>query len=158
MNVAAVVGLLCVVGMLLLSMLLGASVMLYIDLRALLIGPTATLMLLIATFGCKTVSAALVAGFRAIFLVSESTPDSEPMRRVKMVAIAGIQYATVTGFLGAIIGLVIMFQSAYDRSAIGPALAGAILSCVYSAVLVMLIFYPMVRQSTQQMDALKMKR
>jgi len=150
MNRFSVVGLFCVAGSVVFAFWVGTPVVLFVNLRAFLIGPVATLMLLIATFGFGTVASALRTGFRFVFLVNRSPTDSAFAPELQRVAMGGVKYATLTGFIGTFVGVVTLYQSS-DPEQIGPALDLAVLSGVYAALSVVVVYYPMLRQAEQHM-------
>ena len=148
MNRFSVVGVACVAGIIAFAFWLGTTVVLFLNLRAFLIGPVATLMLLIATFGFGTVASALGTGFRFVFLVNRSPTDPAVARDLQRVAVGGVKYATLTGFIGMFMGIVMLYQGT-DASHYGPALDLAVLSGVYAALSVVVVYYPMLRQAEQ---------
>ena len=113
-------------------------------------GPVATAMLLIATFGAGTVGSALATGFRLAFSANPGPIAPDESDTLNRVAVAGMQYATLTGLVGMLIGLVTVFQRSNDLSGLAPALAVALLSVVYAAIAVLCVFYPMARHATRQ--------
>ncbi|MFW5489293.1 MAG: motility protein A [Desulfovibrio sp.] len=61
---------------------------------------------------------------------------------VEIVAAMGA-YAPALGMIGTVVGLVQMLQSMSDPSSIGPAMAVALLTTLYGAILANLVFNPM---------------
>jgi len=153
MNYVACIGLLFGVGVMVFGIMLGAPPIIFVDVTALIIGPLAAMMLLVATFGLGTVCSALKSGCRSLFVASGSPQDPEQARVVKMVATSGINYSMLTGFIGGLIGLVQMLQNMVDPTAIGPAMALCLLSAFYAAVMVMFVYYPLARNAEQHEQA-----
>jgi len=149
MNTVALIGFICALGVMVMGILLGSPLIIFLDPTAILIGPVATLMLLIATFGFGTVQSAFGAGFRGLFFSGDQAQHPERVRTVKMVARSGVNYSTLTGFIGGLIGLVQMLQNMEDPSAIGPAMAVCLLSAFYAVAMVMFVYYPMARNADQ---------
>jgi chemotaxis protein MotA len=147
MNITAIIGLILSVSAILFGILLGAPISIFIDPASLIIGPVATLILLIATFGFRTVRSAFSAGLRGLFASDKTGGDSERLRMVKLVATSGINYSMLTGFSGGLIGLIQMLTNMSDPTAIGPALAVCLLSAFYAVVMVMLVYYPLLRNA-----------
>lgn len=150
MNRVAVTGAVCAIGVIVWGIKLGSSLLLFVDLKAFLMGPVATAMLLIATFGAGTVGSALAKGFRLAFSANPGPIAPDESDTLNRVAVAGIQYATLTGLVSMLIGLVTVFQRSNDLSGLAPALAVALLSVVYAAIAVLGVFYPMARHATRQ--------
>ena len=145
MNIVAIFGLMLAVAVMLAGIMMGAPLIIFIDPPSMLIGPFATVALLVATFGFGTVCSAFDAGFRGMFQSADKPRDPEKMRVTGMVATSGINYSMLTGFMGGLIGLVQMLQNMSDPSAIGPAMAVCLLSAFYAAAMVMFVYYPMAR-------------
>ena len=150
MNIVAILAFFCAVLVLTFAIQLGSPLSIFIDPVSFMIVPVTTMMLLIATFGFGSVFSFFKMGFRSLFMANGEPADPDESRKRKMVAICGIKYATLTGFIGATIGLVTMFHQMSDPTAIGPAMAVALLSAFYAALMVMFVFYPMARQAAQQ--------
>ena len=150
MNRVAVTGAIGAVAVVIWGIKLGSSFSIFLDPKAFLMGPVATAMLLVATFGLGPLRSALATGFRLAFAANPGPVTSEESDQLRRVAVAGIQYATLTGLIGALVGLVTMYQSSHDLTGIGPALAMAMLSALYAAITVVGVFYPMVRHATRQ--------
>ena len=150
MNIVAILAFFCAVLVLTFAIHLGSPLSIFIDPASFMIVPVTTMMLLIATFGFGSVFSAFKSGFRSVFMANGESADPEESRERKMVAMCGSKYATLTGFIGATIGLVTMFHQMSDPTAIGPAMAVALLSAFYAALMIMFVFYPMARQAAQQ--------
>ncbi len=149
MNTVALIGFICALGVMIMGILLGSPLGIFFDTTAILIGPVATLMLLIATFGFGTVQSAFGTGFRGLFFARDEPPHPEQVKTVQMVAGSGINYSTLTGFIGGLIGLTQMLTNMADPTAIGPALAVCLLSAFYAVAMVMFVYYPMARNADQ---------
>ncbi len=145
MNIVAIFGLMLAVAVMLGGIMMGAPLIIFFDVPSMLIGPFATVALLVATFGFGTVCSAFDAGLRGMFQSADKPRDPEKMRVTGMVATSGINYSMLTGFMGGLIGLVQMLQNMSDPSAIGPAMAVCLLSAFYAAAMVMFVYYPMAR-------------
>ena len=150
MNMVAILAFFCAVGVLTFTIQLGSSLSIFSEPASFMIVPVTTMVLLVATFGFGTVYSCFKAGFQSLFLVNGEPADPEDSRKRKMVAMCGIKYATLTGFIGAMIGLVTMFHKMSDPTKIGPAMAVSLLSAFYAALMIMFVFYPMARQAAQQ--------
>ena len=147
MNTIAFIGFICAIGIMLFGIMLGSPLIIFFDLTAVLLGPVATLMLLIATFGFGPVGSAFRTGFWGLFFASDEPPHPEQVKTVQMVAGSGINYSTLTGFIGGLIGLTQMLTNMADPTAIGPALAVCLLSAFYAVAMVMFVYYPMARNA-----------
>lgn len=158
MNVIAALGLLAAVGVMIFGILLGSPLAIFFDVGALLIVPFTTVLLLGATYGFGTVFRTLGSGFLTLYASRQDPADPAEVRQLEAVAESGIKYATLTGFIGTLIGLVSMLANLEDPTAIGPAMAVCLLSAFYAGGSIMLVFYPLARHAAQQALAIPAER
>ena len=156
MNFIAALGLIAAVGVVIFGILLGSPLAIFFDAGALLIVPCTTVLLLGATYGFERSS--LGSGFYSLYASRQDPADPAKGRRLEAVAESGIKYATLTGFIGTLIGLVSMLANLEDPTAIGPAMAVCLLSAFYAGSSIMLVFYPLARHGAQQALALPVER
>jgi len=144
MNLSAIIGLVVSVGVILMGVLLGSPLMIFFDLPAVLIVVVGTFFLLLATHGKD--SLLLCSGMgRWLSGGATSSWGAEGCRKTSEVANSGGSLAITMGALGCLIGLVQMLSSMDDPSTIGPAMAVALLTTFYAALLNLLFFVPMSR-------------
>ena len=158
MNFIAALGLIAAVGVVIFGILLGSPLAIFFDAGALLIVPCTTVLLLGATYGFGAVFSTLGSGFYSLYASRQDPADPAKGRRLEAVAESGIKYATLTGFIGTLIGLVSMLANLEDPTAIGPAMAVCLLSAFYAGASIMLVFYPLARHGAQQALALRVER
>ncbi|MBF0282190.1 MAG: motility protein A [Zetaproteobacteria bacterium] len=77
----------------------------------------------------------------AMYLESEKTGERHSHGMTILATLGG--YAPAFGMVGTLIGLVLMLQNMDDPASIGPAMAVALLTTFYGAVLANVIFLPM---------------
>ena len=110
------------------------------DLASFIDIPSAIIVLAIPT-GCLLLAGARIGiMFKAIFSASV-TPEE-----LKAAATGWGQarrYVLAAGWIGVLVGLVIMLKNLDDPSAIGPGLAMALLTAFYATVLAYVVFLPL---------------
>ena len=144
MNLQAIFGLLGVVSLMLCGILMGSTLLIFVDPTSVLITVGGTVGLLTATHGFGTWIAAIGGGFKAMLTNAERL-DVETHEHNAHIAQSGGTLCITMGVMGATIGLVQMFTNLSDPSAIGPAMAVALLTSFYAVMLNLLIFVPVSR-------------
>ncbi len=110
--------------LLLLTILLGSSLVIFIDIPSILLVPGGTLALVVGSFGVR-------GALQAITTPLELEPDPAALcHSARFFALSGAA-ALGTGWLGVLIGLVQMLQQMDDLTKIGPALAVSLLTAFY---------------------------
>ena len=133
------VGLLFAIIILAITMLLGGSPMLFINLPSVLIVVGSSIALHFATHGGKNNSAPFN------FSVPDNLPEDE--RKSKFAAIKDFRiFLVASGWLGFLIGIVLMGANLNDLNALGPGLAAAFLTVFYGHFLSYFVYYPLQRR------------
>ena len=147
MNFIAIAAVLSAMGLLLFAMFTGSSPVIFIDVASVLLVPVVCTAMLVATFGWATAGAAMRDGLSSLFGSTDLSTDPERAQRVAMVANSGINFSFIAGLVGGLVGLIQMLQNLSDPSAIGPAMAVALLTAFYAACQVFFVFMPMARSA-----------
>ena len=144
MNLQAIIGLSGVVGLMLCGILMGSPLIIFFDPTSVLITLGGTVALLTATHGFSASIQAIGGGLKGMFANAERL-DVETHEHSAHIAQSGGTLCITMGVMGATIGLVQMFTNLSDPSAIGPAMAVALLTSFYAVMLNLLIFVPVSR-------------
>ena len=147
MNFMRIAALLSTIGLFVFAIFNGSTVLVFIDPASVVLVPVVCGLMLVATHGGAVVRGALHDGLAGMFGQLDLTQEPDRARRVAMVANSGMNFSLIAGVVGGLIGLIQMFQSLSDPSAIGPAMAVALLTAFYAACLVFLLFMPMARNA-----------
>ena len=132
------IGLLLAVFILVATMLLGGSPMLFVNAPSVMIVVGCSLALQIATHGNKNF---------AIFKFSVPDNLSDEERSSRSAEIKDFRtFLVVTGWIGLIIGFVLMGANLRDLNALGPGLAVSFLSVFYGYFLSYFVYYPLQRR------------
>ena len=144
MNLQAIFGLLGVVGLMLCGILMGSPLIIFFDSTSVLITVGGTVGLLTATHGIGPSIEAIGGGFKAMLTHAERM-DVETHEHNAHIAQSGGTLCITMGVMGATIGLIQMLAHMEDPTAIGPAMAVALLTSFYAVMLNLLIFVPVSR-------------
>jgi len=144
MNIQAILGLTCVVGLILFGIMLGSPLVIFFDPTSVLISGGGTLALLTATHGFRESMDAIVGGLRGMFTKADGL-GIETHEHNAHIAQTGGTLCISMGVTGASIGLIQMLTNLADPSAIGPAMAVALLTSFYAVVLNLVLFIPVSR-------------
>ena len=144
MNLQAIIGLLGVVGLMLCGILLGSPLLIFVDIPSVMITVGGTVALLTATHGFSAWIAAVGGGFKAMLTNAEPL-DVETHEHNAHIAQSGGTLCICMGVMGATIGLIQMLANLEDPTAIGPAMAVALLTSFYAVMLNLLVFVPVSR-------------
>ena len=144
MNLQAIIGLLGVVALMVCGILLGSPLFIFVDVPSVLITVGGTVALLTATHGLRAWFAAVGGGFVAMLTNGERL-DVETHEHNAHIAQSGGTLCICMGVMGATIGLIQMLANLEDPTAIGPAMAVALLTSFYAVMLNLLVFVPVSR-------------
>ena len=147
MKFMRIAALLSTIGLLVLAIAHGSTILIFIDPASMVLVPVVCALMLVATHGGSAVRSALRDGLAGVFGRLDLTREPERARRVAAVANSGMNFSLIAGVVGGLVGLIQMFQSLSDPSAIGPAMAVALLTAFYAACLVFSLFMPMARNA-----------
>lgn len=100
----------------------------FLDLPSFLITTLITLGILLAKYG------------KEVFQLYK--PQSQ---RSSVIASDGIVISILSGFLGCLIGIILILGNLSDQAAIGPGMAIAFLPLLYSFIIAVVIFFPLTR-------------
>ena len=144
MNIQAILGLTGVVGLILFGILLGSPLTIFLDPPSVLITGGGTLALLTATHGFRESMGAIVSGLRGMFTKADGL-GIETHEHNAHIAQTGGTLCISMGVAGASIGLIQMLANLEDPTAIGPAMAVALLTSFYAVLLNLVLFIPVSR-------------
>ena len=122
-----------------------APVFLDIPSAMIVFGITLGFMLATSGKGDWSVLGRFLSGAKA---QSEKNPDGITAKQAQslcLLLLGGSRVALISGFIGTLIGFIIMLMNMDDPSAMGPAMAVAIITCFYGAVLSELVLMMMYR-------------
>ena len=135
------IGLLLAVFILVATMLLGGSPMLFVNAPSVMIVVGCSIALQIATHGGKN---------SAVFKFSVPDNLSDDERSSRSAAIIDFRtYLVASGWIGFLIGGILMAANLTDLNALGPGLAVALLTVFYGYFLSYFIYYPLQRRLEQ---------
>lgn len=151
MNIPALIGTLVTVGLLLTGIMLGAPLVIFIDVTSVLIVVGGTVFLTLAAHGPDGIIKYIVGGLARLFItdLNLSAPWSalECQKAVLVARTAGTS-AIMMAVCGAMIGLTQMFTNLDDPTHIGPAMAVCLLTSFYGVLLNLFVFIPLARYHT----------
>ena len=144
MNTSTIIGIVVTVSLLLAGIMWGSPLIVFFNTSAVMIAVGGTVFMLLATHGRDALL--LCSGMGRWFLGGGSTPwNAEDCRKAAHIANTGGGLAIMMGALGCLLGLITMLQNMDDLSAIGPAMAVALLTVFYAMAMNLLFFVPMSR-------------
>ena len=147
MNHSAIFGITATATVIVMAILLGAPLVVFMDIPSAIIVVVGTICLTLASHGMAGL-AAIRNGLAHILLPAWFTQvdwGAKEYREVSQVARTAGFSAIMLAACGALIGLTQMFQSMDDPAHIGPAMAVCLLTSFYAILLNVLIFIPLAR-------------
>ena len=137
-----IAGAICVI----IGILLGGPLAVFFDFTSTALCVLCTVFLLVYTYGISDLKHYLLGGWVRMVRHNQGTPwyDTDHAKTAR-IAKAAIAYALLSGTVGAFIGFIQMLQNMSDPTAIGPAMAVAMLCPLYGILLSIFCFAPLVR-------------
>jgi len=135
-----IVGWILAVSVTCMAILLGGRIEYFINLPSILLVLGVSCFLGTATYGWRDFSYSVKA---LVFVYRKRVPSSLEVRHVNIIR-SMRRYLLLSGCLGFLVGIVQMLQNLDDPTAIGPALAVALLTVFCSLVLVLFLCQPAV--------------
>jgi len=145
MNNQAIIGLGGFVGMTVMAITLGSPLMIFFDPSSAVCCVGGTVFLLGAAHGFGAAKTAIGSGLRGLLRANPEHQGAEAHAHHAHIAATGGMVCMLMGGMGALIGVIQMLVNMDDPTAIGPAMAFALLSTLYAMVLNMSIFIPVGR-------------
>ena len=134
-------------GLLIMAILIGGSLDAFVNMPSVAVVLGGTALLTLAYHSPENVLAAIRAGIAGEdFDADASAKHISVLSSIRLLAVG-------TGMVGTLIGLVSMLQNMDDPSAIGPAMAMALLTALYGVIIAELMVGPMInriRSSSRQ--------
>jgi len=150
MNIPAILGLMVAVGLMLYGIMLGAPLIVFLDMVSICIMLGGTFSLMLAAHGTSGPFTYTLGGLQRLLGLGSPAPWGPAERRMAVqVARSGGTSAILMAGIGGLIGLIQMLQNMGDPSQIGPAMAVALLTTFYAVILNLLVFVPLARHFTE---------
>ena len=161
MDIATVVGLMLAISAL--GVGIGSNITSMLHLQSFVIVIGGTLGALFVSFPLtELIKAPFDIGLRYTFFFPKAVSSPEDLKKIKKELELGIlmysrmkTYAQATGWIGVLIGLVIMLRNMDDPAAIGPGMAIGLLTALYGTIIAYLICLPIQTKLERHLSLLK---